>query len=258
MKIDLNCDMGESYGIYRLGRDEEIMPYVTSVNIACGYHAGDASTMRRTVASALEQGVAIGAHPGLPDLLGFGRRPMKITPEEAYEICVYQIGALQAFVHAEGGSLQHVKPHGALYNMAAQDRLLAEAIAEAVYRVNSGLILFGLSGSALVEEGKRIGLRTASEVFADRTYQSDGSLTPRDRADALITDAAIAADQVIRMAEAGKVVTVSGGEVDIVADTVCMHGDGEHALIFAQTIYQAIREAGITLAPIGKTGETGE
>jgi UPF0271 protein len=247
-KIDLNCDMGESFGVYRLGSDEEIMPWVTSVNIACGFHAGDPATMRDAVACALRHGTAIGAHPGLPDLQGFGRRTMKISAEDAYAICVYQIGALQAFASAEGARLQHVKPHGALYNMAAKDRKLAEAIAEAVYRVDPSLILFGPSGSELLDAGNRIGLRTASEVFADRTYQEDGSLTPRDRENAVIADVDAAVRQVIEIVTTGKVRTVTGALIPMQADTVCLHGDGAHAVLFAKTIHQALERAGIRLA----------
>jgi len=246
--IDLNCDMGESFGAWRLGRDEEIMGYVTSVNIACGYHAGDPGTMRRTVQQAMRSGAAIGAHPGLPDLQGFGRREMAISPQEAHDLVLYQIGALQAFVRAEGGRLQHVKPHGALYNMAAKDRKLAEAIAEAVYRVDPSLILFGPSGSELLDAGNRIGLRTASEVFADRTYQEDGSLTPRDRENAVIADVDAAVRQVIEIVTTGKVRTVTGALIPMQADTVCLHGDGAHAVLFAKTIHQALERAGIRLA----------
>lgn len=229
------------------------MPQVTSVNIACGFHAGDPSTMRRTVQAALASGTAIGAHPGLQDLIGFGRRKIELEPQEAYDIVLYQIGALQAFVHAEGARLQHVKPHGALYNMAAQNPQLAEAIAEAVYRADPELILFGLSGSALIEAGKRIGLRTANEVFADRTYQPDGSLTPRDIPGALISDSAQAVEQVLCMAESRRVVTLQGTEIEIAADTVCLHGDGAQALPFAKLLRDALEQAGIRLQPIGET-----
>jgi len=253
LAIDLNCDMGESFGAWRLGRDEEIMGYVTSVNIACGYHAGDPGTMRRTVQLAMRSGAAIGAHPGLPDLQGFGRREMAISPQEAHDLVLYQIGALQAFVRAEGGRLQHVKPHGALYNMAARDQALASAIAEAVCRADPELILFGLSGSALIEAGQRVGLRTASEVFADRTYQADGSLTPRHRPDALVADAAAAVEQAVRMARTGKVATTQGQEITIEAHTICIHGDGPHALEYAMRIHEALLAAGIRLQPIGET-----
>lgn len=243
--VDINCDMGESFGAYRLGNDEEILSYISSANIACGFHAGDPATMRKTVRMALEKGVAIGAHPGLPDLVGFGRRNMDIDPQEAYDIVVYQVGALQAFVQAEGGSMQHVKPHGALYNMAATRPALAEAIAEAIYKVNPSLILYGLAGSELTRAGARIGLRTAHEVFADRTYQEDGTLTPRSQPDAMITEQSQSLAQVIRMVTEGRVLSLQGVDVPIQADTVCIHGDGAHALEFARSIHAAFEGAGI-------------
>jgi UPF0271 protein len=250
-RIDLNCDMGESFGAYKMGEDEEILKFITSANIACGFHAGDPSTMRQTVKLALQNGVAIGAHPGLPDLAGFGRRNMDISPQEAFDMVVYQIGALYGFVKAEGGKLQHVKPHGALYNMAAKSRELSEAIAQAVYKIDSELILFGLSGSELVKAGERIGLQTASEVFSDRTYQQDGSLTPRRKRDALITDDQRAIEQVIRMVKEGTVKSQQGAEIPIQADTVCIHGDGPHALLFARQIRQSLADSGITVKSIG-------
>jgi 5-oxoprolinase (ATP-hydrolysing) subunit A len=249
--VDLNCDMGESFGVYKMGKDEEILNYVTSANIACGFHAGDPSTMRKTVRLALEKNVGIGAHPGLHDLAGFGRRNMAISPEEAYDLVVYQIGALYAFVKSEGGKLQHVKPHGALYNMASKSAPLSEAIAEAVYKVDPELILFGLAGGELVKAGKKIGLRTASEVFSDRTYQEDGSLTSRSESNALIKDHEIAVNQVIRMVKEGKVQSLQGTDVSIQADTICIHGDGENAIDFAKYISSALRESGIKVAKIG-------
>lgn len=249
--VDLNCDMGESFGAYRMGKDEEILNYVTSANIACGYHAGDPATMRKTVQMAIEKNVGIGAHPGMPDLVGFGRREINISPQEAYDLVIYQMGALYGFVRSEGGKIQHVKPHGALFNMAAKSAPLSEAIAEAVYKVDPECILFGLAGSELVKAGKKIGLRTASEVFSDRTYQKDGSLTSRREENALIKDHKIAVNQVIRMVKEGKVKSVQGEDVVIQADTICIHGDGLHALEFAQYISNALREAGITIAKIG-------
>lgn len=250
-RIDLNCDMGESFGAYKMGTDEEILKFITSANIACGFHAGDPATMRQTVKLALQNGVAIGAHPGLPDLVGFGRRNMDISPQEAFDMVVYQIGALYGFVKAEGGKLQHVKPHGALYNMAAKSLKLSEAIAQAVYKIDPKLILFGLSGSELVKAGERIGLRTASEVFADRTYQQDGSLTPRRQPDALITDDQKAIEQVIQMIKEGTVNSQQGAEIPIQTDTVCIHGDGPHALLFARQIRQSLADSGITVKSIG-------
>ncbi|PYE47356.1 LamB/YcsF family protein [Paenibacillus barcinonensis] len=245
--LDINCDLGESYGTYRtmMKSDEAILPLITSANIACGFHAGDPATMRLTVEHAMMHQVAIGAHPGLPDLQGFGRRIMEITPREAYDMVVYQIGALEAFVRASGGQLHHVKPHGALYNMAAADIKLAQAIAEAVYQVEPELYLYGLAGSELMMAAKRTGVRGVSEVFADRTYCSDGRLTPRSHHGALIEQPEAALAQVLRMVKEGKVIAVDGTEVPIRADTVCIHGDGEHALTFAQTIREILEAAGV-------------
>ncbi|RXZ78904.1 LamB/YcsF family protein [Paenibacillaceae bacterium] len=253
--IDLNCDMGEGFGAYSAGNDEAILPYITSANIACGFHAGDAAAMRRTVRLALRHNVSIGAHPGLQDLHGFGRRSMAVTPDEVYELMVYQIGALWGFARAEGTFIRHVKPHGALYNMAAQNHRLAEAVAEAIYRIDPGMILFGLAGSELIAAGEKLGLATASEVFADRTYQSDGSLTPRTQADALITNVEEAARQVICMVKEGKVMSQQRCDVHIQADTVCIHGDGMHAPAFAATIAQALAQEGIRLQAVGRTFE---
>ena len=249
-KVDLNCDMGESFGVYRMGNDEAIMDYITSANIACGFHAGDPATMRKTVQLALEKNVGIGAHPGLQDLVGFGRRNISLSPQEAYDLVVYQIGALSGFVQAEGGKMQHVKAHGALYNMAAQNAGLSEAIAEAVYKIDPELILFGLSGSELVKAGEKIGLRTAGEVFSDRTYQADGSLTPRSQPNALITDTATALEQVIRMVKQQKVMSVQQQEIQITVDTICIHGDGATALDFASAISSSLAAAGIDIIKV--------
>nr|WP_188562787.1 5-oxoprolinase subunit PxpA [Hymenobacter frigidus] len=251
--VDLNCDMGESFGAWHLGHDAAIMPFITSANIACGFHAGDPAVMKRTVRLALRHSVAIGAHPGLPDLVGFGRRNMDISAEEAFEMTVYQLGALTAIVRAEGGALHHLKPHGALYNMAATNAALAEALAEAVYKVQPELTLYGLAGSELTKAGEKLGLRTAHEVFADRTYQADGTLTPRRQPDALLTDAAAATAQVLRLVTEGRVRSQQGPDVALRADTVCLHGDGAHALEFAQQLNQALRAAGVQLAA-GTTG----
>jgi UPF0271 protein len=251
--VDINCDMGESFGAYTLGQDEEILAYITSANIACGFHAGDPATMRKTVRMAIDNGVGIGAHPGLQDLIGFGRRDMDISPKEAYDMVVYQIGSLWGFVRAEGGRMQHVKAHGSLYNMAAKNSGLAEAIAEAVYKVDPELILFGLAGSELINAGKKAGLRTASEVFSDRTYQSDGSLTSRRQPDALIMEDDLAVKQVIRMVNEGKVLSRHGVDVSIQADTVCIHGDGVHALEYARTIVNSLTDTGIKVQSVGTT-----
>ncbi|RKD21878.1 lactam utilization protein LamB [Ammoniphilus oxalaticus] len=233
-----------------MGNDEEIMKIVTSANIACGFHAGDPTTMRRAVKLALANDIAIGAHPSLPDLVGFGRRNIAISPEEAYDLVVYQIGALAGFVRAEGGILRHVKPHGALYNMAAADKGLAMSIAKAVYRIDPQLVLFGLSGSELVKAGDQIGLQVAHEVFADRTYQENGMLTSRQEADSLITDDQQAAKQVIRLVKEGKVRSVQGKDVELRADTICIHGDGAQALSLAQTIRQSLEAQGIRIQSI--------
>ena len=247
ISIDLNCDMGESFGTYTLGNDEAILPYITSANIACGYHAGDPLVMQRTVQLALQHGVAVGAHPGLPDLVGFGRREMAVSAEEVYAMVLYQTGAFAAIARAEGARLHHVKPHGALYNMAAVRPDLAQAIAKAVQKVCPEAVLYGLAGSALIKEGKKAGLKTASEVFADRTYQHDGTLTSRKQPDALITDQEKALQQVLRMVKEGIVTSLQGTAVPINADTICIHGDGPHALEFARYLYQKLNEEGITL-----------
>lgn len=249
-QVDLNCDLGESFGAYKLGMDEEILDFVTSANIACGFHAGDPAVMRKTVKLAVDKGVGIGAHPGLPDLNGFGRRSMDISPQEAYDMVVYQIGALYGFVKAEGGRMNHVKPHGALYNMAGRSKSLSEAIAEAVYKVDPQLILFGQSGSELVQAGERIGLHTASEVFADRTYQQDGSLTPRNQPNAVIYDPDKAVKQVVSMIKEGKVTSEQGEDISIRADTVCIHGDSPHALLFARQIREFLSESQISVQTI--------
>lgn len=249
-QVDLNCDLGESFGAYTLGMDEAMLPYVTSVNIACGFHAGDPAVMRKTVALAARHGVSIGAHPGLPDLVGFGRRQMAVSAQEAYDMTVYQIGALATFVKAEGAVLRHVKPHGALYNMAAKSKALSEAIAQAIFQVDQALILFGLSGSELVAAGERIGLRTAHEVFADRTYQADGSLTPRQQPDAMISSEEESVHQVIRMVKEGKVLSRQGQDIAVRADTVCIHGDGSHALDFVKTLRARFADSGIAVLAI--------
>jgi UPF0271 protein len=247
LTIDLNCDMGESFGVWPMGSDEVLMQYITSANIACGFHAGDPVVMQQTVRLALKYHVAIGAHPGYPDLQGFGRRNLQMTPAEVYAMMLYQIGALQAIVKAEGGVLHHVKAHGALYNAAAKDRALADAIARAVQHVDAGLILYGLSGGAQIASGQAIGLRTASEVFADRTYQDDGSLTPRSQADALISDTGQAVKQALQMVRDQAVTGSSGKNIGVVAQTICLHGDGAHAVEFARAIFEGMRGMGVEM-----------
>jgi UPF0271 protein len=248
--LDLNCDMGEGFGAWTMGDDAELLDHVTSANIACGFHAGDPGTIHRTVKLALAKGVAVGAHPSLPDLQGFGRRRMNVSAEEAYDMVLYQVGALAGFATAFGGKLAHVKPHGALYNMAAKDTKLAQAIAQAVKDFDPRLILFGLAGSELVRAGRQAGLKTANEVFADRTYQSDGSLTPRTQTDAVIHDPAIAIDRVRRMIEEGKVKSIGGPDVVVTADTLCIHGDEPGAVEFARRIRAALDTDGVRVAAI--------
>jgi 5-oxoprolinase (ATP-hydrolysing) subunit A len=240
--VDLNCDMGESFGSWQMGQDELLMDYVSSINVACGFHAGDAGVMRKTVEAAVKKNVALGAHPGYPDLQGFGRRELKMSPAEVYEIVLYQIGALTAIAKASGGSVSHVKPHGALYNTAAKDKQLSDAIAQAVKAADDRLILVGLSGSLLIQQGRAIGIKTLNEVFADRTYQDDGSLTPRAQPDSMIENKATAAQQALQMVSRKTVTTTSGKEIPVLADTICIHGDGRHALEFARTIYSTLKE----------------
>jgi len=240
--IDLNCDMGESFGAWTMGNDAALMDYVSSVNIACGFHAGDASTIRKTVETAFEKGVAVGAHPSFPDLQGFGRREIKMSEREIFDAVLYQVSALKGICEAFGGRLNHVKPHGALYNLAAKDAKIAAAIAAAVKAIDENLIFYGLSGSFLISEAEKINLKTASEVFADRTYQTDGSLTTRSQPNALISDAETAAAQVLQMIESQTVRAASGETVAIKAETVCIHGDGERALEFAARIKQILTE----------------
>ncbi|MFZ6013148.1 MAG: LamB/YcsF family protein [Bacteroidota bacterium] len=239
--IDINCDMGESFGLYQLGQDEKLMDYVSSVNIACGFHAGDPAVMRKTVDMAVRKKIAIGAHPGYPDLQGFGRREMKLSENDIYDIVLYQIGALNAFVCAAGATLHHVKPHGALYNTAALNSPVATAIARAVKDANENLVFVGLSGSVMIAEARKLGLRTASEVFADRTYQDDGTLTPRHLPNAMKESPEQAAAQVLQMVK-GTVTTTSGKNIPVIAETVCIHGDGKSALEFAKAIAHLLQE----------------
>ncbi|MGZ3755011.1 MAG: 5-oxoprolinase subunit PxpA [Mucilaginibacter sp.] len=243
--IDLNCDMGEAFGNYLMPNDELLLDQITSANIACGFHAGDPEVMQRTVNMAVKKSVAIGAHPGLPDLQGFGRREMKISANEAYQMTLYQIGALSGFVKAAHGKLHHVKAHGALYNMAAKDAALAKAIVEAVHDFDANLILYALAGSQMIDAAKKIGLATASEVFADRTYQDDGSLTPRTQSNALITDEQLAINQVLLMVKQQQVISVNHKIIPLIAQTLCLHGDGAHPVEFAKMINQKFKAEGI-------------
>jgi len=246
--------MGESFGAYRIGADDVVFPFITSANVACGYHGGDPAVMRTTVERARREGVAVGAHPGFQDLIGFGRRNMDASPQEIYDLVVYQVGALLGFARAAKTELQHVKAHGALYTMAAARPELAAAIARAVRDVDAQLILFGLPGSHLISEGESAGLRTAGEAFADRNYMSDGTLVSRKRPDAHVHSADEAVARAIRMVKEGKVRSVDGQDVSLRADTICIHGDGPHAAEFAAALNAAFVREKIAVAPLGRAG----
>ena len=248
MKIDLNCDMGEG-----CGHDAELLDLVSSANIACGYHAGDAVTMRRTAQMAVERGVAIGAHPGYKDRENFGRTEMSLSPQAIFDLVTEQIALMNDAAVAAGGHLGHVKPHGALYNQAARDRELAAAIAEAVAAFDKDLVLFGLSGTVCISEAERCGLSVASEVFADRTYQNDGSLTRRTESHALIQNVDEAVAQALQMVRDGSVTATDGKIVPVRADTICLHGDGSQAVQFARAIRIALERKGVTIARVSRT-----
>lgn len=247
-KVDLNCDIGEGFGAYKLGFDEEIMPYISSANIACGFHAGDPICMRRTVRLAEAAGVGIGAHPGFPDLMGFGRREMIVSPHEARDYIVYQIGALHAFTRNK--RLQHVKPHGALYNMGAKNEELARAVAQAVMEVDSNLILVGLTGSAWIKAGRELGLRVACEVFADRSVNPDGTLVPRNHPRAVINDVEEVTTRMLRVVTEGKITTINGEDIEMTGTTICLHGDTPGAVKLAKTLRRRLETAGVTIAPM--------
>ena len=251
-KIDLNCDLGESFGNYKIGLDDEVIRHISSANVACGFHASDPLVMQKTVALAKENGVCIGAHPGFPDLVGFGRRNMSVSPSEAKALVQYQIGALDAFCKAAGVKLCHVKPHGALYNMAGKDEILAQAVCEGIFEYDSNLILLGLSGSKMIEAGKKIGLRTASEVFADRAYEADGSLVARSKPGAVITDENLAVSRVVKMVKNGRVTSITGNEIEIKADSICLHGDGVKAVEFAKRIKEELLKNDVEIVPLGE------
>lgn len=240
-RLDLNCDLGEG-----AGHDAELMAFITSANIACGGHAGDTTTMRETIILAQKHGVAIGAHPSFADREHFGRRERPLAPADVRTLVVAQVQALRAF-----GPLRHVKPHGALYNLAARDPVIADAMAEGIFALDASLVIFAPANSKLSVAARARGMRVASEVFADRTYQGDGSLTPRSRPDALMADADTAVAQVLRMVREGVVRATDGCDVSIVADTVCVHGDGPHAVVFAQRLNAELRKAGIEIKAFG-------
>ncbi len=250
-RIDLNADVGESFGAYTLGHDEAVLRHITSANVACGFHAGDPSVMRQTVRVAVSAGVGIGAHPGFPDLSGFGRREMQMSVRQIEDLVAYQIGALAGVAAAEEARLHHVKPHGALYNMAARDRALADAIARAVVDVDATLVLFGLAGSALLEAAESVGLRCASEVFADRAYQADGALVPRGVPGAVIDDPKQVVERAVRLAQEGTVVTATGETLELVSDTICLHGDTPGAAELAARLRSGLEGAGIRVLPVG-------
>lgn len=250
LRVDLNSDLGESFGNYKIGLDEKVIKYVSSVNIACGWHAGDPEVMEKTIKMAGENGVAIGAHPGFPDLIGFGRRNLSVSPSEMKAYVKYQLGALMAFTKAKGEKIQHVKPHGAMYNMAAKDLQLSKAVAEAIYEVDKDIILLGLANSELIRAGEYVGLKVANEVFADRAYNADGTLVARSKEGSVIHDANIAISRVIRMIKEGKVKAITGEDVNINAQSICVHGDNPEAVEFVKKIKARLQEEGIEVTAI--------
>lgn len=251
MRVDLNADLGESYGAFTIGQDETLLRLVTSANVACGFHGGDPSTMRRTVRRAREAGVSIGAHPSFPDLVGFGRREMTCTPQEVEDFVAYQVGALAGICALEGTRVRHVKPHGALYNMAGRDRALAEAIVRAVRGVDPGLVLFALAGSLLEAAGRAAGLRVAAEVFADRAYEPDGSLMSRRKPGSVIHDEADVVRRTLGMVRDGLVTTGDGSTLQVRPDTICTHGDTPGSAALVARLREALTEAGVTIAAFG-------
>jgi UPF0271 protein len=251
--IDLNSDVGESFGIYSLGLDEEVIPLISSANIACGYHAGDPAVMRHTVALAKKSGVGLGAHPGLPDLVGFGRRNMDVSLEEIKDFVTCQIGALQAVAALQGARLQHVKPHGALYNMAGKNPAIWDAVAEVMAGLDERLILFVLAGSnrqELESIGKRRGIRIAFEFFADRAYNTDGSLVSRKLPGAVIHENDVVAAKVLKFVKEGKVKTIEGSDIELKAETICVHGDNPKALALVKKIRETLGGAGVAVKPV--------
>jgi UPF0271 protein len=250
LRIDLNADVGESFGAYAIGHDPGLMKSITSANVAAGFHGGDPSVLRATIRRAKAHGVAVGAHPSFPDLAGFGRREMSMSPREAEDLVLYQIAAVAGVAHVEGVVLQHVKPHGALYNMAARDFALAGAIARAVVAFSDALILVGPPGSELLKAGRAVGLRVAAEVFADRAYESDGSLVSRKKLGAIIHDADVVVERSVRMARHGTVVAIDGSIVALHVDTMCVHGDTPGADELAAKLRAALQTAGLTVKAI--------
>lgn len=251
MRIDLNSDMGESFGAYTIGHDAGLMASITSANVAAGFHAGDPTVLRETIRLAKKRGVAVGAHPGFPDLVGFGRRELQVSPREAEDMVLYQVAAVAGVAESEGVRLQHVKPHGALFNMAVKDAALADAIARAVVAFDKKLILFGLPGSEILQAGRAAGLRVAAEIFADRAYERDGSLVSRRKPGAVIHDAQTVVDRAIRMVKDNVVIAVDGAVVALQADTICVHGDTPGSDDLAAQLRSGLQAAGITVRAIG-------
>jgi UPF0271 protein len=251
MRIDLNADVGESLGPWSMGDDEALIPLVTSVNIACGFHAGDPGTIERTVALAVAAGAAIGAHPGYPDLVGFGRRDLAMQPADLEAAIVYQVGAVSAFARAAGAELHHVKSHGALYNRAGVDAEIAAVVARAIRRCSPDLVLVGLAGSELLAAGDAAGLRTAAEAFPDRAYEADGTLRSRSLAGAVLTDSAEIAERAVRMARDGVVEAVDGSIISLRPDTLCLHGDTPGAVDHARAVRAALAATGIMVQAVG-------
>ncbi len=247
--IDFNCDMGESFGMYKMGLDEEVIKYITSANIACGFHAGDPTWMRATVDLAEERGVAIGAHPSFPDLAGFGRRNMIVSPEEARNDVIYQMGALQAFTRT--GRLQHVKPHGAMYNMAVDDETLARAICEAALEVDENVVLLALAGSAWIGIARDMGLRVGREIFADRALNPDGTLVSRSQSGSVIHDTSEVVERSLRMVTEGRATAVNGDVIDVEADSLCLHGDTPGAVEMAMELKRGLEAEGVSIRPLG-------
>ena len=250
MRIDLNSDLGESFGPWPMGQDAQLMPLISSANVACGFHGGDPHVIRKTVELALRHGVAVGAHPSLPDLMGFGRRVMDVTPAELRDYVCYQTGAVREFCRAAGVELQHVKPHGILYTMAERDEAIAEAIGEAARQSGERLILMTLASGKYDAHCRKMGVRVASEGFADRAYEVDGQLVSRKKPYALITDPAKAAAQAVRMASEGKVRTHDGVDIDISVQTICCHGDTPGAERIIRAVREGLEKAGIAVRPL--------
>ena len=250
--VDLNSDLGEGFGVYKIGLDEEILKYVTSANIACGFHAGDPLIMEETVLKAVKNKVEIGAHPGYPDLLGFGRRNMDITPKEARAYMIYQLGALQGFCQAAGKELQHMKLHGGFYHAASTRKDLAQAVIDGILDVDKNIILMALSGSLISTLAKEKGLRVAEEVFADRAYNSDKTLVDRSIPGAMIQDKEESVKRIKKMVLEGKVTTIDGKEIDIDADSICVHGDNPQAINFVKYIRESLEKEGIQFKSINQ------